>query len=117
LVLAAIALILGAGLNGRSAGTWRRPFAFAAGFGTIHGLAFAETLREALTPGGGLIWALLGFNLGVELGQLLVAGVAAAAFAVWQARHAASAAAGRYATACLLLFGGSLWFAARLPFA
>jgi hypothetical protein len=117
LILATIALILGAGFSAGADTTWRKPFAFAAGFGTIHGLAFAETLREALTPGGGLLWALLGFNLGVEVGQLLVAAVAAGAFTLWQARHSASAAAGAYAMACLLLLGGATWFAARLPFA
>lgn len=117
LVLASIALILGAGLNAGADTTWRRPFAFAAGFGTIHGLAFAETLREALTPGGGLLWALLGFNLGVEAGQLLVALAAASAFALWRGRHAPSAAAGAYASACLLVFGGAIWLAARMPFA
>lgn len=117
LVLAAGALILGAGLNQSATVNWRRPFAFAAGFGTIHGLAFAETLREALTPGGGLLWALLGFNFGVELGQLLVAGSAAAAFAVWRNWNAAAASTGAYVTACLLLFGGAIWLAARLPLA
>jgi hypothetical protein len=117
LVLSSIALILGAGFGTPNAATWRKPFAFAAGFGTIHGLAFAETLREALTPGGGLFWALLGFNLGVETGQLLAAALAAGAFVVWRMRHAESAAAAAYATACLLLFGGAIWFAARLPFA
>lgn len=117
LVLAAIAIVLGAGFSTGGQATWRKPFAFAAGFGTIHGLAFAETLREALTPGGGLVWALLGFNVGVEIGQLFVAAIAAGAFAIWRSRHEVSAAAGAYTTACLLLFGGAAWLAARLPFA
>jgi hypothetical protein len=117
LVLSVISLILGAGLAADEKGAWYKPFAFAAGFGAVHGLAFAETLREALTPGGGLLWALLGFNLGVEAGQLFVAALAVGAFAIWQMRHPASAAASAYTIACLLLFGGAAWFAARLPFA
>jgi hypothetical protein len=115
LAAACAALLIGAGIGDAAAG-WRKTFAFAAGFGLIHGLAFAETLREALTPGGGMVSALVGFNLGVEAGQLLVAGVAAAGFALWRERHGASAAIGAYSAACLLLFGGGIWLAARLPF-
>lgn len=117
LILAATALAVGAGFGTRDDLAWRKSFVFAAGFGTIHGLAFAETLREALTPGGGLLSALLGFNLGVEVGQIFVASLAAGLFALWRIRHAPGAAAGAYVTACLLLFGGATWFAARLPFA
>jgi hypothetical protein len=117
LCLAAIALVLGAGFHDAQATDWRRPFAFAAGFGTIHGLAFAETLREVLTPGGGLLVALLGFNLGVELGQIFAAAVAAGLLAIWRVRHAPSAETGAFVASCLLLFGGAVWLAARLPLA
>jgi hypothetical protein len=40
-------------------------------FGMVHGVGFAGLLREAAAPGGLLPWALGGFNLGVEAGQLL----------------------------------------------
>jgi hydrogenase/urease accessory protein HupE len=49
------------------------------GFGLIHGLGFAGALREFGLPEGGFWSALLGFNLGVELGQLTVV---AAAYAI-----------------------------------
>ncbi len=44
-------------------------------FGLIHGLGFASVLRElgVGTTGTGVVMPLLSFNLGVELGQLLVA--------------------------------------------
>lgn len=44
------------------------------GFGLIHGLGFSNTFRAMLFPGeeGLLVQQLLGFNLGVELGQVLV---------------------------------------------
>lgn len=46
----------------------------AGGFGLIHGFGFAGILRErALADGGNILLPLLGFNLGVEAGQLLVA--------------------------------------------
>ena len=41
-------------------------------FGLIHGLGFASALREIGLPRRGLVLALIAFNLGVELGQLLV---------------------------------------------
>ena len=42
------------------------------GFGLIHGLGFASVLREIGLPRRGLVLSLLSFNLGVEVGQLLV---------------------------------------------
>ncbi len=45
-------------------------------FGLIHGLGFASALREIGLPRRGLVLALVSFNLGVELGQLLVVGLA-----------------------------------------
>ena len=41
-------------------------------FGLVHGLGFASALGDLLPPGSALLWALLGFNLGVEAGQLVV---------------------------------------------
>ena len=45
-------------------------------FGLVHGLGFASVLREIGLPRRGLLLSLLSFNLGVELGQLLVVGLA-----------------------------------------
>jgi hypothetical protein len=46
------------------------------GFGLVHGLGFAGALGALALPKRALVPALLGFNLGVELGQVLVAGCA-----------------------------------------
>jgi HupE/UreJ protein len=43
------------------------------GFGLIHGLGFASALAELSFDPGGILLALLSFNVGVELGQLTVA--------------------------------------------
>jgi uncharacterized membrane protein len=48
-------------------------------FGLIHGLGFAQRLIDERIPEGSLGSALLGFNVGVELGQLAVIGLAVAA--------------------------------------
>jgi hypothetical protein len=41
-------------------------------FGLVHGFGFAGALVEVGLPTAGLVSALVGFNLGVEAGQLLV---------------------------------------------
>lgn len=50
-------------------------YSVAALFGLIHGLGFANTLRMMLGREESLTVPLLGFNLGLELGQLLVLGL------------------------------------------
>ncbi len=45
-------------------------------FGLVHGLGFAGALQEIGLPQQHLSIALLTFNVGVELGQLLVVGLA-----------------------------------------
>ena len=42
------------------------------GFGLIHGFGFASVLADLGLPQGALALALLGFNLGVECGQLAI---------------------------------------------
>jgi hypothetical protein len=56
----------------RDDGARRRRYraALAGGFGLIHGAGFANLLRELFS--GAVAAPLLGFNLGIELGQLLV---------------------------------------------
>ena len=44
----------------------------AGGFGLIHGLGFAGILKEIGIQGSGVAAPLLGFNLGVEIGQLVI---------------------------------------------
>jgi hydrogenase/urease accessory protein HupE len=54
---------------------WRGLITFS--FGLVHGLGFADALREfGIGAGGfGIVLPLVGFNVGVEVGQLSVAGV------------------------------------------
>ena len=49
---------------------WVRMDVLALLFGLVHGFGFAGLLLEAAAPDGLLPWALAGFNLGVEAGQL-----------------------------------------------
>jgi hypothetical protein len=57
-------------------GQARLRIAMALLFGLVHGFGFAAALRELQLPTDKLVLGLLGFNLGVELGQLLVVGLA-----------------------------------------
>ncbi len=50
---------------------WLRTDVLALLFGLVHGYGFAGLLQEAAAPSGLLPWALAGFNLGVEAGQLV----------------------------------------------
>lgn len=60
--------------------TRRAPAAVAFGFGLLHGFGFAGALRQIGLPPDRAWTALLGFNLGVEIGQvLLLLGAAAIA--------------------------------------
>lgn len=49
---------------------WRGAITF--GFGLVHGFGFAGVLGELQLPAAQFGWALLQFNLGLELGQLLL---------------------------------------------
>ena len=49
-----------------------RRWAMAFGFGLIHGFGFASVLSDLGLPGDTLVLALIGFNVGVEAGQLAI---------------------------------------------
>lgn len=47
-------------------------YVLAIGFGLIHGMGISNFLKTMMSPGESLITPLLGFNLGVELAQIVV---------------------------------------------
>ena len=59
------------GLQGRPGLTARAPWVVAFSFGLLHGLGFAGALAEVGLPTDAIPIALLTFNVGVEIGQLL----------------------------------------------
>ena len=83
------------------------------GFGLVHGLGFASALGDLGAREAGLIASLLGFNVGVELGQLAV--VAAALpllFLLRGTRGCSSVVNYACSGACGVL--GAVWLAERL---
>jgi hydrogenase/urease accessory protein HupE len=75
-----IMLVAGEALHQRQTLSRRWPALVALLFGLVHGLGFAGALEEIGLPDNHVAVALLTFNAGVEIGQLLVLGVA---FLMW----------------------------------
>jgi hypothetical protein len=99
------------GLLARSERPARLRFAVAFCFGLVHGFGFAGVLSEIALPQGRLLPALLGFNLGVELGQLAIVAVyfAATAFAARFIRAGARGLARDLANAAVCALGVFWW--------
>lgn len=91
---------------------WRYPGLVATLFGLLHGFGFASVLAEIGLPQGEVTVALLGFNLGVEVGQLLFVGLLLVVGAVWRnwlqaplgLSHAATTSAVAYPIGVLACF-------------
>jgi len=62
--------------------TWWRPLIIFA-FGLLHGMGFASVLDEFGLAPGRFVAGLIGFNIGVEVGQLTVIGLAFLAVGYW----------------------------------
>jgi len=72
------------GRRGVTGITERAPWIVAFVFGLLHGLGFAGALTEIGLPQGHIPEALLFFNVGVEIGQLLFIAVVLGAFALFR---------------------------------
>ncbi len=91
-----------------------RPFVVFA-FGLLHGLGFAGVLTNLGLPQGDFLTSLIGFNLGVELGQLTIICLAFLAIGRW--RHKTWYRA-RITIPCSLLIAatGAWWTVSRIFF-
>ncbi|MFT3796934.1 HupE/UreJ family protein [Microbacterium sp.] len=76
-------------------------------FGLVHGTAFATTILDLNLGFGEKLVAILGFNLGVELAQLIAA-VLVLPLLIWLS-HARAYAAFRFATAGVAVVAASAW--------
>jgi hypothetical protein len=47
-------------------------YLFALGFGLVHGMGYANYIRIMLSSNQNLVWSLFSFNIGLEVGQILV---------------------------------------------
>jgi hypothetical protein len=94
LIAASIAFVAFENLSRRNIARWRPIIVF--GFGLVHGLGFAGFFGELGLPPGQFLSALIGFNIGVEAGQLAVVAVAFVAARVYRSRLAGETAAATY---------------------
>jgi hydrogenase/urease accessory protein HupE len=97
--------------KGRDLRAW-----IALGFGLVHGLGFASVLREMALPPRALGLSLVSFNLGVEVGQLLVVVTVATALAALRARSEVVSRRLAVAGSIGVVGAGSFWFVQRLLF-
>ena len=97
--------------QGRDVRAW---IAFA--FGFIHGFGFANVLREMGLPSSALGWSLLSFNIGVEIGQLLVVVVVASLLAALRARSERMGKQIAFAGSVIVILAGAFWFVERVFF-
>ena len=90
------------------------PWLIAFGFGLVHGFGFAGALSEIGLPQNQEVWALLLFNLGVELGQaLFVVALLMVAF-VLSRLIKRGLAFSKTAAAYLVGISGTIWLVERV---
>jgi len=82
-------------------------------FGLVHGFGFAGALAETALPAGRIAHALLGFNLGVELGQLVIVVVAWPLLRLAFQARAGSQALWIQLGSAPVLAAGLYWFLSR----
>lgn len=82
-------------------------------FGLLHGLGFASVFRRVGGEDSNLLRTLLGFNIGVELGQLAVVAIALVTFGPFRARTWYVKRVVPVACTMVAVLGG-LWFLERV---
>jgi hydrogenase/urease accessory protein HupE len=85
-------------------------------FGFIHGFGFANVLREMNLPNRALGWSLFSFNVGVEIGQLLVVVVVASVLIALRSRNEAVGRRLAFAGSLAVIVLGAFWFIQRVFF-
>ena len=102
----------GPGANPASRGDRRAAIAF--GFGLVHGFGFAGVLAEFGLPKSAMGWSLVGFNLGVELGQAAIVLVVAPALALLARRWPRRAVATLRWGSVGVIAAGAWWLVERI---
>ena len=83
------------------------------GFGLLHGLGFASVLGEFGLPENQIPAALVGFNIGVELGQLTVIALAWLLVGAWFGRHPKYRGRVAMPASFTIALIGAYWFVER----
>lgn len=94
--------------------TERRPWLVAGAFGLLHGLGFASALTALGLPSSAIPLALLLFNIGVEIGQLLFIALVLALLASWRVLEVRWPAWSEPVPVYAMGIVAAFWFAERL---
>jgi hydrogenase/urease accessory protein HupE len=86
----------------------------AVAFGLIHGFGFAYVLKEFGLPQAALGWSLFAFNLGVEIGQLLIVAVVAGALMLVRRNSDVAARLIALLGSIAVILAGVYWFIERV---
>lgn len=81
IIAASIVYVAVENILSKGVSPWRPVVVFV--FGLLHGLGFAGVLTEFGIPDGQFVPALIGFNIGVEFGQLAVIAICFLAVGIW----------------------------------
>ncbi len=111
-IAASIIYVAVENLSGTQNSALRLPLIFA--FGLLHGLGFASVLQEFGLPEGRFLPALIGFNLGVEIGQFAVIGAAFFLIGIWFSRHHLYRAFVVIPGSSIIGLVGAVWFVQRM---
>ena len=112
LIAASIVFIAVENIVSNRLNKWRPVVIFA--FGLLHGLGFASVLGEFGLPQAQFIPALIGFNIGVEIGQLTVIAIAFGLFGLWFGRKPWYRARIAIPASVLIALIGAYWFVERV---
>jgi hypothetical protein len=111
LIAASITFVAIENIMTRDLSRWRPLVVFC--FGLLHGLGFASVLGEFGLPEGAFVPALIGFNIGVEFGQLAVIAIAFAVVGFWFNQKPWYRAAIATPVSVAIALMGAWWFVER----
>jgi hydrogenase/urease accessory protein HupE len=86
----------------------------AVAFGLIHGFGFAYVLKEFGLPKAALGWSLFAFNLGVEIGQLMIVGVTASLLTLVRRQSDTLSRQIAWLGSMAVILAGLYWFVQRV---
>ena len=85
-------------------------------FGLIHGFGFASVLREFGLPREALAWSLFSFNVGVEIGQLIIVGIVATTLEFVRRQNPVIGRRVATVGSYVVIAAGAFWFIQRVFF-
>ena len=97
--------------EGRDLRAW-----IALAFGFIHGFGFAGVLADMDLPRQALGWTLASFNVGVELGQLVIVALIATGLAAIRQQSAVASHRITITGSVVVMLAGAYWFVERVFF-